>query len=106
MPILLVRRHFFLPANLGDAQPSREGRVPHVRIARYLSWVREPEPRSLGARLAASAYVELPEDRRDVMIDRLGGKEQQVGNVGAAQALRDQREHLDLAGGQARRIVL
>jgi len=92
--------------NYGNAQPARVGRVPHVGIAGYLSWLGEPEPHGFCAGLAASADIELAEDRRDMMIDRLAGKEHPVGNVGAAQALREERERLEFAGRQARGIVL
>jgi hypothetical protein len=66
---------------------------------------REPKTHSFGACFAASAYVKLPQDRRDVMIDRLRGQEKPFGDVGIAQTLRHQSEHLDLARGQARGIV-
>src|SRR4029453_4004781 len=63
------------------------------------------ELRSFGARLAASARAELAEDRRHVMIDRLAGDKEPLGDIGVTQALRDQREPLDLAAGQTRGVV-
>lgn len=41
-----------------------------------------------------------------MVIDRLRGQEKPLGDIGVAQALRYQREHLDLARGKAGGIVL
>src|SRR5262245_30922649 len=60
----------------------------------------------LGARLAAGAHVELAQDRRDVVADRLLGDEQPVGDLGVADPLAEKLEHLDLASGEACGVVL
>ena len=59
------------------------GRVP-------LAWAGQAEPPGHFSGLAARAHVELSEDRRDVMIDRLLGQHEPFGDLGVAQPLRDE----------------
>ena len=58
-----------------------------------LCWGREAKPHRLSARLAAGSDVELCQDRRDVMIDRLLRHDQALGDLRVAQPLGEQREH-------------
>jgi len=55
--------------------------------------------------LAAALNVELAEDRRDVVCDRLLREEQVVGDLPVAKTPADQSEDLGLARGQAGGIV-
>jgi hypothetical protein len=57
--------------NLRAITPARIGTTPYVGIRGYLSWAGQPEPRRLRDRFAATADVELAQDRRDLMIDGL-----------------------------------
>jgi hypothetical protein len=57
--------------NLWATKGGRIGTTPYVGVSGYLSWACQPEPYRLGGRFASSAGVELAQDRRDVMIDRL-----------------------------------
>ena len=43
------------------------------------------------------ADAQLPKDRRDVVVDRLWGKHQPLGDLGIAGALADERQDLQLA---------
>lgn len=52
--------------------------------------VGEIEPRGMGTRIHATAHAELAQDRRDVMIDRLLGEHEPFGDLGVAQALRNE----------------
>src|SRR4029453_5359278 len=47
----------------------------------------EPEPNGLGARLAARSDAELAQDRRDVVIDRLRGEDEALGDLRVAKTL-------------------
>ena len=49
--------------------------------------------------------AELAQDRRDVVVDRLARQEQPLGDVAVAQAVGDQREHLELARGELGRVL-
>ena len=70
-----------------------------------LTGVREPELDRSRRRFAARPGTELAQDGRDVVVDRLGREEQALGDVAVAQAVRDQLEDLELAGGQQRRVL-
>jgi len=58
---------------------------------------RDAEAYGLCARLAARADAELAKDCRDVVIDRLLGDEEPLGDVGVAMSLRDEGEDFELA---------
>jgi hypothetical protein len=49
-----------------------------------------------GSRLAARSGPELPEDGRDVMVDRAFGEDKPFGNLAVRKAFRDKAEHLEL----------
>ena len=55
-------------------------------------------------RLAARPHAELAQDRRDVVVDRPRREHEPLGDLGVALPVGDQREHLDLARGQRRRV--
>src|SRR3954451_20427798 len=57
-----------------------------------------------GAGLAPGAHVELAQDRRDVVADRLLRDEEAPGDVGVAPPLRDEGEDLDLPRREPRRV--
>jgi hypothetical protein len=49
----------------------------------------EAESHGLGAGLAACAHVQLPQNRRDVVLDRFRGDEKTFCDVRVAQSLRE-----------------
>src|SRR5687767_6913676 len=53
----------------------------------------DPEANRLGARLAPRADAQLPQDRGDVVVDRLLGQEEALGYLCVAEPLRDERKH-------------
>src|SRR3954463_469771 len=57
-------------------------------------------------RLGAAAHVELGEDARDVHARGLLGHEELRADLAVRGALRDQREHLPLAGGEAEAVLV
>ena len=57
----------------------------------------DAEPDRLGGGLAAGLHVELAEDRGYVVVNRLLREEQPLGDLGVAEALAQQCEHLELA---------
>jgi len=68
-------------------------------VAGYLSWIGEPESHGRGSRLAASTDIELSQDRRDMMVDRLLGNDETLSDLRVTQPVGKQREHLELAPG-------
>jgi hypothetical protein len=68
--------------------------------------LREPETDGLCARLAARADAELAQDRRDVVVDRLLGEEEPLGDLGVAEPLRDEPKYLYLTRSQVGGILL
>src|SRR5438445_10571290 len=60
----------------------------------------EPEADGVCACLGARADVELAENRGDMVIDRLLGEDEPLGDLRVAEPLRHQGEHLELACGQ------
>jgi hypothetical protein len=66
----------------------------------------EAKSRSLGACLTACVDVELPQDRRDVMVNRPLGEEEALGDLRVVKAVCDEREHLKLAPCQAGWVLL
>src|SRR5437899_8538376 len=62
------------------------------------------EPSGRGARLAARAHVELPQDRGDVVVDRFRRQEEPFRDLSVAEPLRDQGEDLELACREVRRV--
>ena len=69
---------------------------------RYRSSSSAERPRR-GDCLAARPRVELAQDRRDVVVDGAAREHEALGDLGVAQAVGDQREHLELARRQLRR---
>lgn len=59
----------------------------------------EAEPPRLGARLYARPDAELPEDRRDMAVDRPFGQEEALGDLRVLEALDDELENLRFARG-------
>jgi hypothetical protein len=51
-----------------------------------------------------AAATGLRQHRRDVVVDRLGREHQPLGDLGVAQPLTEQRQHLGLARGQPGRV--
>src|SRR5436189_4934939 len=68
-------------------------------------WRRDAESNRLGARLAARTDRELSQDGSDVVVDGALRENEAVGDLGVPHALGDEREHLELARGQAGRVV-
>src|SRR6266511_2771111 len=66
----------------------------------------KPEPGRLRGRLAARANAELPEDRRDVVVNRPLGEHEPLGDLGVAEPLRDEPEYLELARSQVGGVLL
>src|SRR5438093_4417711 len=66
----------------------------------------EPEEDRLRARLAARAHVQLAKDRRDMVVDRLLGENEPLGDLGVAEPLRDELQHLELTRSQVGGILL
>lgn len=61
----------------------------------------ETKPSGGGAGLATCSYIELAQDRGDVVIDRLRAHDQPVGDLGVAQPRGEQGQDLQLAAGQS-----
>src|SRR2546426_2762667 len=80
-------------------RPPRSTLFPYTTLFRSIL-AGKSEPRGLGACLTAGAHAELPEDRRDVVANRLLGEEEAFGDVCVAESLRHQFEDLELAGRQ------
>src|SRR4029453_13733696 len=74
-----------------------------LRVARRLRWA-QPEAVRHGGGLAAGAHGELGEDGGDVMVHGLFRDEQPARDVGVAAAFGQQRQHLQLAVGEALRV--
>src|SRR5207237_10361224 len=66
----------------------------------------EPEEDRLCTRLAACANVQLAQNRRDVVVDRLLGENEPLGDLGIAEPLRDEPKYFELTRGQVGRILL
>src|SRR6266545_7238174 len=66
----------------------------------------EPEPGRLRGRLATRANAELPEDRCDMVVDRPLGEHEPLGDLGVAEPLGDESEHLELTRSQPGGILL
>jgi hypothetical protein len=65
----------------------------------------QPESHGLGARLAASADAELSQDRRHVVVDRLLGHDEALGDLGVAPTPGEELEDFELPFGEAARIL-
>src|SRR5690349_21898205 len=74
---------------------SRGGWLPH-----------EPVPVREGGRFAAAGRVQLAENVRHVDARGLAADEELLGDLRVRLALGDEREHLDLAVGEAEGIVV
>jgi hypothetical protein len=57
----------------------------------------EAEPYGLGGRVSTRRNLELPKDRGDVMVDGLLSHEEALGDLGVAETLSNEPEHLDLS---------
>src|ERR1700683_1031301 len=90
-----------MPTNICASSVARIGRNPYVGSERCLSWADEPDTQCLCACLAAGVDIELSQDCRDVMSNRLLGHHQVLGYLRVALTLGEQPEHLQLAGGEA-----
>jgi hypothetical protein len=66
----------------------------------------EPEQDRLRTRLAACAHVKLAQDRRDVVVDRLLGEHEPLGDLGVAEPLREEPKYLELTRSQVGGILL
>ena len=64
------------------------------------------DPEAAGGRggLAARPDAQLGQQRRDVVLDGLGRQRQPGGDLGVAEPLGEQAEHLDLPAGEAGRV--
>src|SRR5204862_493165 len=65
----------------------------------------DPEKGGFGSGLGATANVQLPQDRRNVVPDRPLREEEPLGDLAIAEASRDELEHLELPRGQAGRVL-
>jgi hypothetical protein len=65
----------------------------------------EPQLGRLDACLRACMDTELAQNRRNVVVDRLLGDDEPLGDLRVAQALREELENLELAPGQAGGIL-
>jgi hypothetical protein len=86
--------------------PPRIGRPAQVVRSRYLGLAGEAEANGFGGGLGSAPDAELAQDRRDVVIDRAFGENEPARNLGIPETLRHQREHLELARCQVRRVRL
>src|SRR5438105_1712913 len=108
-----VRRQFALPvrdrccqSTVGLERAGRIGPTTQVGPAALPNLAAEPEPHGLGTRLDARADVELAEDRRDVVVDRLLGEHEPLRDLGVAETLRDEHEYLELTRSHVGGILL
>jgi hypothetical protein len=83
-----------------------DGTKPRLRPNREISlfWSEalpilsgEAEPYGLGGRVSTRRNLELPKDRGDVMVDGLLSHEETLGDLGVAETLGNEPEHLDLS---------
>ena len=63
-----------------------------------------PRRRATAAASPRRADVQLGQDRRHVMVRGLGGDDQPRGDLGVAQAVGEQGQHVQLAGGEPGRV--
>jgi hypothetical protein len=59
--------------------------------------------RNASAALSTAAHIELSQRRGDGVVDRLFGHDHALCDLLVAQRLGEQRQHLELAGGEAGR---
>ena len=71
-----------------------------------LSWNGDPEACRFGAGLNPGPHVELPKDRRDVVVDRPRRDDESLGYLGVPQSFGYELQHLQLAGRQPCRVAL
>src|SRR5207342_3935435 len=77
-------------------------RPTHARL--HLPGVAEAEATGDRNGFTTRSRIQFAQDRRDVVIDRLFRAHELAGDLRVAQAVRQQREDLELALGQSRRI--
>ena len=77
---------------MGAAEPGSIGEIPYLGA--------EVLAGGVGGRLGPVAQAELGQQVADVVLDRLAGDEQPLGDLGVGQAGPDQLQDLGLAPGQ------
>ncbi len=103
----LDRRSLVRATNLGPDRAAGIGPAPHVGRPRCLSWDGQPEPPSHRRRpRSGCSHRVFCRIAGDVMIDCLLRQDQPLSDLSVTQALRHQRQHLNLTRGQASRISM
>src|SRR4051812_23928701 len=101
----LAGRRWFDAATLRAGRRWRNGGVPHIGRAGFPRFAGEPESLRGARRLEPRPHVELAQDRRHVVVDRLLRQVQALGDLGIAQPLGQEREHVELASRETRGIA-
>src|SRR5581483_2974794 len=83
----------------------RNAAVSALGWAARLPSVADAEAGRLRARFAARAGAELAQDRGDVVVDGALRDDEPLGDLGVPHAPGHEREHVELAGGQAGGVV-
>src|SRR5919201_368567 len=80
-----------------EISPGWEGRLPIFC---------EPQAQRFRACLAARAGIELAQDGGYVVVDRFLRDEEPLGDIGVAQPVAEERQHLELPGREAHDVLL